>query len=172
VIGVPALRFASVARSLGTAARASGLEVPAFRSPPRIPEVNRSIRRYPGGAVVSVKIKGRPLGRVVEDMVDGVLIANRVRGEASPRLRLALLRAALGEFLPDTPDTRVLEAQVLEAQVLEAQVLEAQVLEAQVLDRGGVAAAPVIRADSLPEAPAASTLEEPARVAERHTQAA
>lgn len=148
--GVPALRFASVARSLGTAARASGLEVPAFRSPPRIPEVNRSIRRYPGGSVVSVKIKGRPLGRVVEDMVDGVLIANRVRGEASPRLRLALLRAALGEFLPDTPDTE----------------------DGQVLDRGGVAAAPVIRADSLPEAPAASTLEEPARVAERHTQAA
>ena len=147
--GVPALRFASVARSLGTAARASGLEVPAFRSPPRIPDVNRSIRRYPGGSVVSVKIKGRPLGRVVEDMVDGVLIANGVRGEASPRLRLALLRAALGEFLPDT-----------------------QVLNTQVSDGGGVETSPVIRADSLPEAPAASTLEQPARVAERHTQAA
>ena len=152
--GVPALRFASVARSLGTAARASGLEVPAFRSPPRIPDVNRSIRRYPGGSVVSVKIKGRPLGRVVEDMVDGVLISNRVRGEASPRLRLALLRAALGEFLPET------------------QVLNTQVLNTQVADGGGAEASPVIRADSLPEALAASTLEEPARVAERHTQAA
>lgn len=147
--GVPALRFASVARSLGTAARASGLEVPAFRSPPRIPDVNRSIRRYPGGSVVSVKIKGRTLGRVVEDMVDGVLISNRVRGEASPRLRLALLRAALGEFLPET-----------------------QLPNAQVADQGGAEASPVIRADSLPEAPAASTLEQPARVAERHTQAA
>ncbi|MEI6570917.1 MAG: hypothetical protein WCO36_05750 [Actinomycetes bacterium] len=147
--GVPALRFASVARSLGTAARASGLEVPAFRSPPRIPDVNRSIRRYPGGSVVSVKIKGRPLGRVVEDMVDGVLISNRVRGEASPRLRLALLRAALGEFLPET-----------------------QLPNTQVADRGGAEASPVIRADSLPEALAASTLEQPARVAERHTQAA
>ena len=157
--GVPALRFASVARSLGTAARASGLEVPAFRSPPRIPNVNRSIRRYPGGSVVSVKIKGRPLGRVVEDMVDGVLISNRVRGEASPRLRLALLRAALGEFLPET-------------QVLDTQVLDTQVLNAQVADGGGAEASPVIRADSLPEALAASTLEEPARVAERHTQAA
>ncbi len=157
--GVPALRFASVARSLGTAARASGLEVPAFRSPPRIPDVNRSIRRYPGGSVVSVKIKGRPLGRVVEDMVDGVLISNRVRGEASPRLRLALLRAALGEFLPET-------------QVLNTQVLNTQVLNTQVADGGGAEASPVIRADSLPEALAASTLEEPARVAERHTQAA
>ncbi len=144
MIGVPALRFASVARSLATAARASSLEVPAFRSPPRIPDVNRSIRRYPGGSVVSVKIKGRPLGRVVEDMVDGVLIANRVRGEAAPRLRLALLRAALGEFLP--------EGGALETKDLEASA--------------------VIRADSLPEALAASTLEQPARVAERHTQAA
>ena len=162
--GVPALRFASVARSLGTAARASGLEVPAFRSPPRIPNVNRSIRRYPGGSVVSVKIKGRPLGRVVEDMVDGVLISNRVRGEASPRLRLALLRAALGEFLPET--------QVLNTQVLDTQVLNAQVLDTQVADGGDAEASPVIRADSLPEALAASTLEQPARVAERHTQAA
>lgn len=101
-----------------------------------------------------MKIKGRPLGRVVEDMVDGVLISNRVRGEASPRLRLALLRAALGEFLPET------------------QVLNTQVLNAQVADGGGAEASPVIRADSLPEALAASTLEEPARVAERHTQAA
>ena len=148
--GVPALRFASVARSLGTAARASGLEVPAFRSPPRIPDVNRSIRRYPGGSVVSVKIKGRPLGRVVEDMVDGVLISNRVRGEASPRLRLALLRAALGEFLP--------EGRVAEEQDL--------------LPSEDLLPSSVIRADSLPEAPAASTLEQPARVAERHTQAA
>ena len=143
--GVPALRFASVARSLSTAARASSLEVPAFRSPPRIPDVNRSIRRYPGGSVVSVKVKGRPLGRVVEDMVDGVLIANRVRGEAAPRLRLALLRAALGEILPEGRVSR---------------------------DGDGAEASSVIRADSLPEAPAASTLEPPARVAERHTQAA
>jgi len=77
-------------------------------------------------------------------MVDGVLISNRVRGEASPRLRLALLRAALGEFLP----------------------------EGRVAEEQDLLPSSVIRADSLPEAPAASTLEQPARVAERHTQAA
>ena len=153
--GVPALRFASVARSLSTAARASSLEVPAFRSPPRIPDVNRSIRRYPGGSVVSVKVKGRPLGRVVEDMVDGVLIANRVRGEAAPRLRLALLLAALGEILP--------EGRVLGERALDGKVST---------DGDGAETSSVIRADSLSEAPAASTLEPPARVAERHTQAA
>ena len=100
VDGVPALTFASAARSLGTAARAAGLEVPAFRSPPRIPGADRSIRRFPGGAVVAVRVRGRSLAPVLEDMVEGVLVANRVRGEARPRLRLALLAAALGDALP------------------------------------------------------------------------
>ena len=98
--GVPALTFASAARSLGTAARAAGLEVPAFRSPPRIAGADRSIRRFPGGAVVAVRVRGRSLAPVLEDMVEGVLVANRVRGEARPRLRLALLAAALGDALP------------------------------------------------------------------------
>lgn len=100
VDGVPALTFASAARSLGTAARAAGLDVPAFRSPPRIPGSDRSIRRFPGGAVVAVRVRGRSLAPVLEDMVEGVLVANRVRGEARPRLRLALLAAALGDALP------------------------------------------------------------------------
>ena len=100
VDGVPALTFASAARSLGTAARAAGLDVPAFRSPPRIPGADRSIRRFPGGAVVAVRVRGRSLAPVLEDMVEGVLVANRVRGEARPRLRLALLAAALGDALP------------------------------------------------------------------------
>ena len=100
VEGVPALRFAAAARSLGVAARAAGLEVPAFRSPPRLPGANRSIRRFPGGAIVAVRVRGRSLAPVLEDMVEGVLVANRVRGEARPRLRLALLAAALGDAVP------------------------------------------------------------------------
>lgn len=98
--GVPALRFATAARSLGTAARAAGLEVPAFRSPPRLPGANRSIRRFPGGAIVAVRVRDRSLAAVLEDMVEGVLVANRVRGAARPRLRLALLAAALGDVVP------------------------------------------------------------------------
>jgi len=94
---VPALRFAQLARRLGAAARATGLAVPAFRSPPRIAGACRTIRRYPGGAVVSVQLRGRPFEEVAADMVEGVLVANRVSGEAAARLRVALGKAACEE---------------------------------------------------------------------------
>lgn len=92
----PALRFADSVRCLSAAARAAGLEVPAFRSPPRVSGAARTIRRFPGGTVVSVRIRGRGFGDVVSDMVEGVLVANRVEGEARVRLRTALIGAVTG----------------------------------------------------------------------------
>jgi hypothetical protein len=89
----PALRFAEVARRLGAATRALGLVVPGFRSPPRLSGAARTIRRYPGGAVVSVQLRGRPFGAAVADMVEGVLEANGLQGEARVRLRTALHEA-------------------------------------------------------------------------------
>ena len=89
----PSLRFAMTARRLGDAARTAGLAVPAFRSPPRRPGAVRTIRHYPGGAVVAVQARSRPFDRVAADMVEGVLAANRLEGEAAQRLRLALLEA-------------------------------------------------------------------------------
>jgi hypothetical protein len=86
----PTLRFASAARQLGAAARAAGLVVPAFRCPPRVAGVSRTIRRYPGGAVISVQLRGRPFPDVAADMVEGVLVVNRLRGEAATRMRAAL----------------------------------------------------------------------------------
>ncbi len=94
--GVPALRFATVARTLGDAAREAGLVAPAFRSPPRIGGARRTIRRYPGGAVVSVRLRERAYAEVVGDMVDGVLVANQVDGPTAERLR-AVLRFAVGD---------------------------------------------------------------------------
>jgi hypothetical protein len=88
-----ALRFAHAARQLGSAARAAGLAVPGFRCPPRLPAARRTIRRYPGGAVVSVRLRGRPFADVTADMVEGVVVANRLRGEAARRLRDALAAA-------------------------------------------------------------------------------
>jgi hypothetical protein len=85
-----AVHFAETARRLGAAARAAGLAVPAFRSPPRVPGAARSIRRYPGGVVVSVQLRGRPFAQVVADMVDGVVVTNRLAGESAKRLRAAL----------------------------------------------------------------------------------
>ena len=89
----PTLRFASAARRLGAAARAAGLVVPAFRCPPRVAGVPRTIRRYPGGAVVSVQLRDRPFPDVASDMVEGVLVVNRLRGEAATRMRAALAGA-------------------------------------------------------------------------------
>jgi hypothetical protein len=89
-----ALLFSQVARRLGAAARAAGLVVPAFRCPPRVAGARRTIRRYPGGAVVAVQLRGRPFDEVAADMVDGVLVVNRLADEASARMRPVLAEAA------------------------------------------------------------------------------
>jgi hypothetical protein len=90
---LPALRFAEAARKLGGGARAAGLAVPAFRCPPRLPGAVRTIRRYPGGTVVSVRLRGRPFEQALADMVEGVLVANRVDPSVAGNLRGLLLEA-------------------------------------------------------------------------------
>jgi hypothetical protein len=91
---VPAVRFARAARDLTSAARAAGLHAPAFRSPPRRRGAVRTIRRLPGGDVVAVQLSDRPFGTVLCDMVEGVVVANRLAGEGAVQVR-ALLRRAL-----------------------------------------------------------------------------
>jgi hypothetical protein len=87
----PALRFADAAKRLGAATRAADLVVPAFRCPPRVAGVVRTIRRYPGGAVVSVVIRDRLWDEVAGDMVEGVVVVNGLEGEAALRMRTTLL---------------------------------------------------------------------------------
>ena len=72
--------------------------------PAPAPGARRTIRRYPGGAVVSVRLRDRPFAEVVTDMVDGVLVANRVPEAEAPRVR-AVLTAAL-EDRPIEPEAR------------------------------------------------------------------
>ena len=43
--------------------------------------------------MVAVVIQGRAFTEVVADMVDGVLVANRLEGEAAGRVRASLMRA-------------------------------------------------------------------------------
>jgi hypothetical protein len=100
VTELPALRFADAARRLGAAAHEAGLDVPAFRSPPRVPGATRTIRRYPASAVVSVRLRGRPFSEVVADMVDGVLAANRIPPAEEAGVR-ARLEAALAVPVPE-----------------------------------------------------------------------
>ena len=99
--------FAAAARRLGDAARAAGLAVPAFRSPPRVAGAVRTIRRYPGGTVVSVQLRDRAHEAVAADMVEGVVATNRLTGDAALRA-LTLLSEAIagigaGEHAPSAP---------------------------------------------------------------------
>jgi hypothetical protein len=93
------IRFVRAVQALGAAARAEGLVVPGFRSPPRLLGVQRSIRRWPDGAMVAVVVRGRPWPAVLADLVEGVVAANRLTSPAADRARAALWRA-LGEEGP------------------------------------------------------------------------
>ena len=90
-----ALRFATAVKVLGSTARRLGLEVPAFRSPPRLDGADRTLRRHAGGrATVAVRRGERPWSVVLADLVDGVLVANRLHGPAAEPARAALWGAA------------------------------------------------------------------------------
>ena len=82
--------FASAARSLTSEARRRGLVGPSFRCPPRLVGVDRSIRRRGGGAIVSVRLRGRPWPAVLADMIEGVIAANRLVAPQADRLRADL----------------------------------------------------------------------------------
>lgn len=85
--------FAAAARTLTREARRRGLIGPSFRCPPRLVGVDRSIRRRPDGAIVSVRLRGRPLVAVLADMIEGVVAANRLGPPAADRLRADLWQA-------------------------------------------------------------------------------
>ena len=96
--------FAHAARQLGAAARAAGLTVPAFRSPPRRSGAPRTIRRLPGGPVVAVVMRDRAFADVLADMVEGVVIANRLQEPAAARVRGAQLDAVAADTQgPEAP---------------------------------------------------------------------
>ena len=82
--------FAETARVLGQVARNHKLSVPTFRSPPRIEEVHRSIRRGVDFSVVSVSFSGRPYSAVISDMIEGVLVANSLDRNQSDFFRALL----------------------------------------------------------------------------------
>lgn len=87
--------FAAAARAIADEARRAGLVVPGFRTPPRLRGVDRSLRRRPGGVpAVAVRVAGRPMGVVVADMVEGVLVANAARDRDDLRTRLLAAAAA------------------------------------------------------------------------------
>lgn len=103
--------FAGVARRLSEAARERGMEVPAFRSPPRSAGLRRAIRREPdGSSTVSVALRGRPAIAVVGDMIDGMVTAGRLTGPEAGLARDELWSAALVAFHRSDGATRLAEA--------------------------------------------------------------
>lgn len=85
--------FAAAARTLTATARRRGLVGPSFRSPPRLVGVDRTIRRRRDAATVAVRMRGRPWPAVVADMVEGVVVTNRLGPPESDRVRTELWEA-------------------------------------------------------------------------------
>jgi hypothetical protein len=95
-----ALDFANAARLIGREARRRGLVSPSYRSPPRIVGVDRSLRRYDKGVVVSVQLKARPWMAVLGDMIEGVVVANLLQPPQSDRVRNELWQVVGGQPAP------------------------------------------------------------------------
>lgn len=87
------IHFAHAVRTLSESARLQGLVVPLFRSPPRRPGALRTVRRTRRGATVAVVVAGRPWTSVLADLVDGVVVVNRLEGARAIRCRTALWEA-------------------------------------------------------------------------------
>ena len=68
-------------KRLNRAAKAAGMKMPSFVSPPRAPSATRTIRWLaPDRALVAVRRGTRTADAVVGDMIDGVIAANRLSG--------------------------------------------------------------------------------------------
>ncbi len=102
----PSARFALMARAACDAARSLGLNPPGFMSPPRHKTADRTIRRASPSSdtgknignssgescLVAVRIKGRPLGAIQADIVEGVIIANNLTATQAAAVRTELWR--------------------------------------------------------------------------------
>lgn len=101
------LRFAAAARTLGEVARAAGLVVPSFRSPPRLAGVDRTMKRQSdalGGEAVTiaVRIKGRPWVSVLADMIDGVIVSNSLSEPTAGAARTVMWGAVEADVMRGT----------------------------------------------------------------------
>lgn len=90
-------RFAEAGRRLAAAAAVMELRVPAFRTPPRVAGLDRTLRRGPGGSVlVSVRSRGRTWPAVLADMIEGVVRVNELPPQDAARVRNQLWQATEG----------------------------------------------------------------------------
>ena len=71
--------------------------------PPRLVGVDRTLRRRGSGAIVSVRLRGRPWHAVLADMIEGVVAVNRLAPPAADRVRADLWRACAELTQPVVP---------------------------------------------------------------------
>ena len=95
------VRFAQAVQALARRARGLGLVAPSFRSPPRLVGVQRSIKRWDGGATIAVVVRGRPWPAVQADLIEGVVAANALVPPDSDRARAELWLALEGGTVED-----------------------------------------------------------------------
>ena len=107
LVGTRFAEFAMAARVLASRAHRSGLVSPGFRSPPRVIGIDRSLRRINNGVVVSVRLLGRPFVAVLGDMVEGVIVANRLVGRQAEIARTLLWASVESLLVSDEDETRV-----------------------------------------------------------------
>ena len=84
------MQFAAVARLIATETQRFGLDAPGFRSPPRVLGVDRTVRRREHGGVVAVALRDRPFVVVLADMIEGVIVVNRLVAPEADHVRTAL----------------------------------------------------------------------------------
>jgi len=89
--------FAHAVRELMQATAGVGMKSPAFKSPPRLPTAERTIRWVaPDQAIVAVRRADRAPDAVVADMIEGIVRANRLSGsdakDAARKLAACLTR--------------------------------------------------------------------------------
>ena len=96
--------FASAARRLASEAHRLGLAAPGFRSPPRIVGFDRTVRHRHSGGLVAVALLGRPFVAVLSDMIEGVIVINKLQSPEADRVRTALwtMLSDSGQLNPQT----------------------------------------------------------------------
>ena len=92
------ITFSAAVRAVGHEARRLGLSVPAFRSPPGIVGVDRTIRRLDGAPIVAVRVHGRSAADVAADIIDGVFVANGMGCADDMATRHRLIEAVCGSI--------------------------------------------------------------------------
>lgn len=95
------LWFARTGRGLADQARRLGLTAPSFISPPRATGVARTIRTGTGGCVVAVRLRGRKREQILCDLIEGIVIANRLSGPRSAVIRSQLWDVAADHLVHD-----------------------------------------------------------------------